>query len=99
MFGALERDVMKTTIAIDDELFAKAQEYAGVTEKSAVVRTALKAFVQVKPRAGLPVLVGQNLTPRPLRDGVLDDDFRSHVDLDGCATGVSCCGSLAVARR
>jgi Arc/MetJ family transcription regulator len=37
---------MKTTIAIDDELFAKAQKYAGVTEKSAVVRTALKAFVQ-----------------------------------------------------
>jgi Arc/MetJ family transcription regulator len=37
---------MKATIAIDDELFAKAQEYAGVTEKSAVVRTALKAFVQ-----------------------------------------------------
>jgi Arc/MetJ family transcription regulator len=37
---------MRTTIAIDDELFAKAQEYAGVTEKSAVVREALKAFVQ-----------------------------------------------------
>jgi Arc/MetJ family transcription regulator len=37
---------MRTTIAIDDELFAKAQEYAGVTEKSAVVREALKAFVE-----------------------------------------------------
>jgi Arc/MetJ family transcription regulator len=36
---------MRTTIAIEDELFAKAQEYAGVTEKSAVVRTTLKAFV------------------------------------------------------
>jgi Arc/MetJ family transcription regulator len=37
---------MKATIAIDDELFARAQEYAGVTEKSAVVREALKAFVE-----------------------------------------------------
>ena len=37
---------MRTTIAIDDELFAKAQEYAGVKEKSAVVREALKAFVE-----------------------------------------------------
>jgi Arc/MetJ family transcription regulator len=38
--------VMRTTIAIDDELFAKAQEYAGMSEKSAVVREALKAFVE-----------------------------------------------------
>ena len=37
---------MRTTIAIDDELFAKAQEFAGVKEKSAVVREALKAFVE-----------------------------------------------------
>ncbi|RXT35195.1 type II toxin-antitoxin system VapB family antitoxin [Bradyrhizobium betae] len=37
---------MRTTIAIDDELFAKAQEFAGVSEKSAVVREALKAFVE-----------------------------------------------------
>jgi Arc/MetJ family transcription regulator len=37
---------MRTTIAIDDDLFAQAQEFAGVTEKSAVVREALKAFVE-----------------------------------------------------
>ena len=37
---------MRTTIAIDDELFAKAQEFAGVAEKSAVVREALKAFIE-----------------------------------------------------
>ena len=37
---------MRTTIAIDDELFAKAQEFSGLTEKSAVVREALKAFVE-----------------------------------------------------
>jgi Arc/MetJ family transcription regulator len=37
---------MKTTIAIDDELFAKAQEYTGLQEKSALVREALKALVE-----------------------------------------------------
>jgi len=37
---------MKTTIAIDDDLFAKAQEFASVTEQSAVIREALKAFVE-----------------------------------------------------
>ena len=39
---------MRATIAIDDELFAKAQEFAGVNGKSAVVRVALQAFVQRK---------------------------------------------------
>ncbi len=37
---------MKATIAIDDELFAKAQQFAGVTDESAVVREALKALVE-----------------------------------------------------
>ncbi len=37
---------MKATIAIDDELFAAAQEYAGDKEESAVISEALKAFVQ-----------------------------------------------------
>jgi Arc/MetJ family transcription regulator len=37
---------MKATIEIDDELLAKAQRYAGVTKKSAVVREALKALVE-----------------------------------------------------
>ena len=37
---------MKATIAIDDELFAAAQEYAGDKESSAVISEALKAFVE-----------------------------------------------------
>ncbi len=37
---------MRTTVAIDDELFAQAQEYAGVEEKAAVIRKALQAFVE-----------------------------------------------------
>ena len=37
---------MKATVAIDDELFARAQEYAGADEKSAVIKKALQAFVE-----------------------------------------------------
>jgi len=37
---------MKATIAIDDELFAKAQEYTGLQQKSALVREALKTLVE-----------------------------------------------------
>jgi Arc/MetJ family transcription regulator len=37
---------MKFTIAIDDELFAKAKQFAGVTDESAVVMEALKALVE-----------------------------------------------------
>ena len=41
-----EFETMKATIAIDDELFAAAQEAAGVDEKSEVVKRALQAFVE-----------------------------------------------------
>ena len=37
---------MRTTLALDDELLAKAQELTGVKEKSVLVREALKALVE-----------------------------------------------------
>jgi len=37
---------MRTTLALDDELFAQAQAYTGLSEKSAVVREALRALVE-----------------------------------------------------
>jgi Arc/MetJ family transcription regulator len=37
---------MRTTLALDDELIAQAQAYTGLTEKSALVREALKALVE-----------------------------------------------------
>jgi Arc/MetJ family transcription regulator len=37
---------MRTTIALDDELMAKAQAFTGVREKSALVREALKALIE-----------------------------------------------------
>jgi Arc/MetJ family transcription regulator len=37
---------MRTTLALDDELLAKAQAFTGLNEKSALVREALKALIE-----------------------------------------------------
>jgi Arc/MetJ family transcription regulator len=60
---------MRTTIAIDDELFAKAQEYTGLKEKSALVREALKALVEREAARRLARLGGTEpqLRPSPRR--------------------------------
>jgi Arc/MetJ family transcription regulator len=37
---------MRTTLALDDELVAKAQTFTGLTEKSSLVREALRALIE-----------------------------------------------------
>jgi Arc/MetJ family transcription regulator len=37
---------MRTTVALDDELLAKAREFTGVNEKSALLNRALKVLVE-----------------------------------------------------
>ena len=37
---------MRTTVAIDDKLLAKAREFTGLQQKSALVREALKALIE-----------------------------------------------------
>ncbi|MGO8713562.1 MAG: type II toxin-antitoxin system VapB family antitoxin [Rhizomicrobium sp.] len=37
---------MRTTLALDDELLAKARELTGLTEKSSLVREGLKALIE-----------------------------------------------------
>jgi Arc/MetJ family transcription regulator len=37
---------MRTTLALDDKLVAKAQTFTGLQEKSALVREALKALIE-----------------------------------------------------
>jgi Arc/MetJ family transcription regulator len=51
---------MRTTLAMDDDLVAKAQEYTGITEKSALVREALKALVQREAARRLALLGGSD---------------------------------------
>jgi Arc/MetJ family transcription regulator len=37
---------MRATVTIDDELLAKAQEYTGIRDHSALIQEALKALVE-----------------------------------------------------
>ena len=60
---------MRTTLALDDELLAKAQAFTGLKEKSAVVREALKALIERESARRLARLGGSepDLEPVPRR--------------------------------
>jgi Arc/MetJ family transcription regulator len=49
---------MRTTLALDDDLLAKAQALTGVTEKAALVREALCALIQRESAKRLALLGG-----------------------------------------
>ncbi len=60
---------VRTTIALDDELVAKAQAFTGLQEKSALVREALKALIERESARRLARLGGTepDLKPVPRR--------------------------------
>ena len=49
---------MRTTLALDDDLLAKAENFTGVKEKSALVREALKALIERESARRLAKLGG-----------------------------------------
>ncbi|HVI06172.1 MAG TPA: type II toxin-antitoxin system VapB family antitoxin [Sphingomicrobium sp.] len=49
---------MRTTLALDDDLVAKAQACSGIKEKSALVREALKALIERESARSLARLGG-----------------------------------------
>ncbi len=49
---------MRTTIALDDDLVERAQEFTGISEKTALVREALKALIQREAAHRLAALGG-----------------------------------------
>jgi len=49
---------MRTTLALDDELLAKAQALTGLSEKTALVREALHALIQRESAKRLVLLGG-----------------------------------------
>ncbi len=53
---------MRTTLAIDDDLLAKAQAYTRLSEKSALVREALKALIEREAARRLARLGGSERT-------------------------------------
>jgi Arc/MetJ family transcription regulator len=60
---------MRTTISLDDELMAKAQEYTGIRGKSALIRAALRALIEREAARRLARLGGSepDLKPIPRR--------------------------------
>ncbi len=49
---------MRTTLALDDDLLARAQELTGVTEKTVLVRAGLKALIERESARRLAALGG-----------------------------------------
>ena len=49
---------MRTTLALDDDLLAKAHALTGVSEKTALIREALRALIQRESAKRLVLLVG-----------------------------------------
>jgi Arc/MetJ family transcription regulator len=60
---------MRTTVTLDDALLAKAEAYTGLTEKSALMREALKALIERESARRLARLGGTepDLKPIPRR--------------------------------
>jgi len=57
---------MRTTVALDDELMAKARAFTGVKETSALVREALKALIERESARRLARLAGTEPDLRPV---------------------------------
>jgi Arc/MetJ family transcription regulator len=49
---------MRTTLAIDDDLIRRAQEFTGVKEKTILIREALKALIERESARRLAALGG-----------------------------------------
>ncbi|MEX1032782.1 MAG: type II toxin-antitoxin system VapB family antitoxin [Cellvibrionaceae bacterium] len=60
---------MRTTLTIDDELFAKAVELTGVQEKSVLLRESLEALIERESARRLAKLGGSEpgIKPTPRR--------------------------------
>ncbi len=60
---------MRTTLTLDDELLADAQEYSGIKEKSALVNAALESLIQREAAQRLVRMGGTepDLKPIPRR--------------------------------
>ncbi|MBV5308834.1 type II toxin-antitoxin system VapB family antitoxin [Chromatium okenii] len=57
---------MHTTLALDDELIAKAQALTGISEKTVLVREALRALIERESAKQLALLGGSE----PLLDDI-----------------------------
>ena len=57
---------MRTTLALDDDLVMEAQRLTGTTEKTALVRQALRALIERESARRLAQLAGTEPDARPV---------------------------------
>ena len=57
---------MRTTLNIDDDLYAQAAELTGVKEKTALMREGLKALIERESARRLALLGGSEPTIEPI---------------------------------
>lgn len=55
---------MRTTIDLDDKLVADAQRYSGISERSELLREALRALIQRETSRRMALLGGSDPTAR-----------------------------------
>jgi Arc/MetJ family transcription regulator len=65
MIQALD-GAMRTTVTLDDELLARAEQLCGDLERSALLKEALKALVQRESARRLAALGGNEPTLEPI---------------------------------
>jgi Arc/MetJ family transcription regulator len=65
---------MRTTVTIDDDLMESARRYTGETENSAIIRAALKAYVQQEAARRLARLGGTQPQLEPIRRRRMDPE-------------------------
>ncbi len=58
MYSKRGKLTMRTTISLDDDLVERARRFTGLTEKSALVREALKALIERESARRLALLGG-----------------------------------------
>jgi Arc/MetJ family transcription regulator len=57
---------MRTTVTLDDELLARAEQLCGDLERSALLKEALRALVQRESAKRLAALGGSEATLKPI---------------------------------
>jgi len=69
MIILMKKAQMRTTVVLDDDLLETAQEYTGITERTALLRKALKALIHQEASRRLAALGGTmpNLEDIPRR--------------------------------
>lgn len=64
---------MRATVALDDELVRKAQEFSGITERTALLRESLKALIHISASRRLAAVGGTEPDLQEIKRNRFDD--------------------------